>query len=91
METIDHSRTKTKHPQTHGICERFNKTLLNECDRVAFRKSLYTNLDALQADVDAFGTPDNVDRPDHGRWCSGKTPMQTCHDNLELATEKPMA
>ena len=26
VENIDHSRTKTKRPQTNGICERFNKT-----------------------------------------------------------------
>jgi transposase InsO family protein len=39
IEDIDHSRTKTKSPQTNGICERFHKTLLNEFYRVAFRKS----------------------------------------------------
>ena len=38
---IDHSRTKTKSPQTNGICERFRKTVLNEFYRVAFRKKVY--------------------------------------------------
>src|SRR5689334_16123219 len=38
VEDIDHSRTKTKSPQTNGICERFHKTVLNEFYRVAFRK-----------------------------------------------------
>ena len=37
IEDIDHSRTKTKSPQTNGICERFHKTVLNEFYRVAFR------------------------------------------------------
>jgi transposase InsO family protein len=27
---IDHSRTKTKSPQTNGICERFHRTVLDE-------------------------------------------------------------
>ena len=36
VEDIDHSRTKTKSPQTNGICERFHKTVLNEFDRIAF-------------------------------------------------------
>ena len=27
IEDIDHSRTKTKSPQTNGICERFHKTV----------------------------------------------------------------
>jgi transposase InsO family protein len=33
IEDIDHSRTKTKSPQTNGICERFHKTVLNELSR----------------------------------------------------------
>src|SRR6185312_100465 len=36
VEDIDHSRTKTKSPQTNGICERFHKTVLNEFYRIAF-------------------------------------------------------
>jgi transposase InsO family protein len=40
IEDIDHSRTKTKSPQTNGICERFHKTVLNEFYRVAFRKGV---------------------------------------------------
>jgi hypothetical protein len=39
VEDIDHTRTKTKSPQTNGICERFHKTVLNEFYRVAFRKN----------------------------------------------------
>jgi transposase InsO family protein len=30
VEDIDHSRTRTKSPQTDGICERFHKTARNE-------------------------------------------------------------
>jgi transposase InsO family protein len=33
VENIDHSRTKTKNPQTNGICERFHKTILDEFTR----------------------------------------------------------
>ena len=44
IEDIDHSRTKTKSPQTNGICERFHKTVLNEFYRVAFRKKVYRSL-----------------------------------------------
>jgi transposase InsO family protein len=38
LEDVDHSRTKTKSPQTNGIVERFHKTVLDEFYRVAFRK-----------------------------------------------------
>jgi hypothetical protein len=36
VEDVDHSRTKTKSPQTNGIAERFPKTILNEFYRVPF-------------------------------------------------------
>jgi transposase InsO family protein len=91
LEDIDHSRTKTKSPQTNGICERFNKTLLNEFYRVVFRKRLYTALADLQADLDAFLNGYNTERSHQGRWCYGKTPMQTFFDSLELAKEKQIA
>jgi transposase InsO family protein len=54
VEDIDHSRTKTKSPQTNGICERFHKTVLNEFYRIAFRKKVYRSIDELQADLDAW-------------------------------------
>ena len=28
INNIDHTKTKAKHPQTNGICERFHKTVL---------------------------------------------------------------
>jgi transposase InsO family protein len=91
VEDIGHSRTKTKNPQTKGICERFNKTLLDEFYRVTFRKRLYASLDGLQADLDRFVDDYNTNRPHQGRWCYGKTPMQTFLDSLTLAKEKCIA
>ena len=35
VEDIDHTRTKTKSPQTNGICERFHRTVLDEFYRDA--------------------------------------------------------
>jgi transposase InsO family protein len=88
VEDIDHTRTKTKSPQTNGICERFNKTILNEFYRVAFRKKVYRTLEELQADLDEWMEEYNESRPHQGRWCYGKTPMQTFLDSIELAKEK---
>jgi transposase InsO family protein len=42
IEDIDHTRTKAKHPQTNGICERFHQTIQNEFYATAFRKKLYS-------------------------------------------------
>src|SRR6201995_406483 len=53
VEDIDHSRTKTKSPQTNGICERFHRTVLDEFYRIAFRKKIYQAIDELQTDLDS--------------------------------------
>ena len=91
IEDIDHSRTKTKSPQTNGIVERFHKTLLDEFYRVAFRKKLYRSIAELQDDLDHWMQGYNEARPHQGRWCYGKTPMQTFIDSLDLAKEKIIA
>jgi transposase InsO family protein len=88
VEDIDHSRTKAKSPQTNGICERFHKTVLDEFYRVAFRKKLFHSIEELQADLDAWLREYNELRTHQGRWCFGKTPMQTFIDTLPLAKEK---
>ena len=91
VEDIDHTRTKARSPQTNGICERFHKTMLNEFYRVAFRKKIYGSLEELQADLDAWLLEYNEGRPHQGRWCYGKTPMQTFLDSVPLAKEKLLA
>src|ERR1700742_3301386 len=91
LEDIDHSRTKTKSPQTNGIVERFHKTVLDEFYRVAFRKKIYGSIDELQADLDAWVQSYNEDRAHQGRWCFGKTPIQTFLDATPLAKEKMIA
>jgi transposase InsO family protein len=88
VENIDHSRTKARSPQTNGICERFHKTLLNEFYQIAFRKQVYTSLQQLQADLDAWLVEYNEQRTHSGKHCYGKTPMQTFNDSIELARQK---
>ena len=77
-------------PAASGISEgeRFHKTVLNEFYRVAFRKTLYRSIAELQADLDRWMKEYNELRSHQGRWCFGKTPMQTFLDALPLAREK---
>jgi transposase InsO family protein len=89
VEDIDHSRTKTKSPQTNGIAERFHKTVLDEFYRIAFRKRLYASIGDLQDDLDLWVKSYNEERPHQGRWCFGKTPLQTFLD--AIAREKMIA
>jgi transposase InsO family protein len=88
IEDIDHTRTKARSPQTNGICERFHKTVLDEFYRIAFRKRIYATIEQLQGDLDAWMTEYNQARSHQGRWCFGKTPMQTFLDTLPIAKEK---
>jgi len=88
LENIDHTRTRARHPQTNGICERFHKTMLNEFYRVTFRRKIYRTLDELQIDVDTWLVEYNEQRPHSGKYCFGKTPMQTLIDSIPLAKEK---
>ena len=91
VENLDHPRTKVKSPQTNGIVERFHKTVLTEFYRIAFRKKIYTGLAELQTDLEEWLRQYNEERPHQGRWCYGKTPMQTFVDTIPLAKEKALA
>jgi transposase InsO family protein len=88
LEDIDHSTTRARSPQSNGIVERFQRTMLNEFYQIAFRKKVYRTLEELQADVDTWVRQYNEERPHSGRYCFGKTPMQTFLDSLPMAREK---
>jgi transposase InsO family protein len=90
IENIDHTKTKARSPQTNGICERFHRTMQDEFYSVAFRKRLYTSLEQLQGDVDAWITDYNERRPHSGKYCFGKTPLETFRSAKHLADEKQL-
>ncbi len=91
VEDVDHSRTKTKNRQTNGIVGRFHIRVLDEFYRMALRKKIYRSIAELQIDLDASVRSYNEERPHQGRWCFGKTPMQTFLDAVPLAKEKMIA
>jgi len=88
---IEHTRTKVRHPQTNGICERFHKTILNEFYQVTFRKKIYTSLEELQADLDNWLEYYNNNRTHQGKKCCGRTPIATLEDGKTLWKEKFIA
>ena len=85
---IEHTKTKARHPQTNGICERFHKTILNEFYQVAFRRKLYHSLEELQTDLDIWIDSYNNDRTHQGKMCCGRTPMQTLLEGKSIWKEK---
>lgn len=88
IEDIDHSKTKAKHPQTNGICERFHRTMQDEFYAVTFRKKIYPSVQQLQTDLDAWLEDYNQNRTHSGKYCYGRTPLQTFIESLPLAKEK---
>lgn len=90
IENIDHTRTKARHPQTNGICERFHRTIQDEFYAIAFRKKLYTTLDDLQSDLDEWIEQYNRERTHTGKYCFGRTPLQTFRETKHLAQAKQL-
>ena len=88
VEDIDHTRTRTKSPQTNGICERFHKALLDEFCRVAFCRNVHRAIEDLQADIHEWMRHHDAARTHHGRWCFGKTAMQAFLNSRLVAHEK---
>lgn len=88
INDIEHSKTKVKSPQTNGICERFHKTILQEFYQVALRKNLYSDLAALQNDLDEWLEYYNHHRTHQGKMCCGRTPMATLIDGKTVWKEK---
>ncbi|MEZ6104435.1 MAG: IS481 family transposase [Pirellulaceae bacterium] len=88
VEDIDHTRTKANSPQTNGICERFHRTIKQEFYDIAFRKKIYNSVEDLQTDLDLWLNKYNEQRPHSGKYCYGKTPMQTFRETKHIAVEK---
>ena len=88
IEGIEHSKTQVRHPQTNGICERLHRTMQEEFYAVAFRKKLYDSLAALQHDLDEWMDYYNNQRSHSGKYCFGKTPMETFNESITLARQK---
>jgi len=90
LEDIDHSKTKVRSPQSNGICERFHRTIQDEFYAIAFRKKIYQTIEDLQSDLDQWITQYNNERTHTGKYCFGKTPMQTFADSKSLAWSKQL-
>jgi len=84
LNDIEHTRTKVRRPQTNGSVERLNQTIQEEFYKVAFRKKLYTSLEEIQTDLDEFMRWYNMERTNQGRYCQGRTPMETFEATIDL-------
>ena len=84
---IRHRRTKIATPRTNGFVERFNRTVLDEFFREAFRKRLYASLEELQTDLDEWLQYYNNERPHRGYRNMGRRPIETIEEGKILRKE----
>ena len=68
------TRTKPRHAWTNGVVERFQKTILHEHWRIAFRRQYFTGARALQRSLDRFLQFYNHERTHRGYRLRGRTP-----------------
>ena len=63
-------------PATNGAVERVQRTILEECWRPSFARSLVPKLGGLVRDLDAYLVEYNTERAHTGRLTRGQTPYQ---------------
>ena len=69
------TRTKPRHAWTNGFVERFQKTILHEHWRIAFRRQYFTSRRSLQGSLDRFLQFYNCERTHRGYRLRGRTPV----------------
>ena len=93
LNDIDHRRTKVATPRTNGFVERFNRTILDDFFREAFREKFYALVEELQVDLDVWMHHYNYERPHRGYRNMGRRPIETIElgKSLILPTQKQAA
>lgn len=88
LNEIEHRRTKVRRPQTNGFVERFNRTVLDEFFRTAFRTKFYESVEQLQTDLDEWLIYYNHERPHQGYRNMGRRPIDTFNDHLQQCQQQ---
>jgi transposase InsO family protein len=89
MDGIQHRTTQIRSPRTNGFVERMNRTLLDECFRVAGRTTWYLEPAEIQRDLDRFLEYYNLQRSHQGYRLGGRTPAQALQEALGSMRSRP--
>ena len=87
---IEHRTTRIRSPRTNGFVERMNRTLLDECFRVAGRQTWYLSPEEIQRDLDKFLDFYNLRRSHQGYRLKGRTPAQALREALGRKKRPPI-
>ena len=72
----EHRLIRAGRPQTNGCVERVQLTILDECWKPAFARSLIPKVTGLSRDLEAYLVEYNTDRAHTGRRNNGRTPEE---------------
>ena len=76
---VEHRRIRAGRPTANGHVERLQLTILEECWRPAFSRSLVPKLTALEHDLDDYLRTYNFDRAHTGRLTKGRVPADVVY------------
>ena len=79
-------RIKAGRPNSNGCVERAQLTILEECWRPAFARSLAPKITALRRDLDEYLEEFNFDRPHSGRLKKGRVPADIVFGARKMGT-----
>ena len=88
LNDIEHRRTQVARPRTNGFVERFNRTILDEFFREAFRNKFYASVEELQEDVDQWLHHYNHERPHRGCRNMGRRPIETIEQGKVIRDQR---
>ena len=71
-----HRLIRAGRPTSNGAVERVQRTILEECWRPSFARSLVPRFTALRRDLEAYLDYYNFDRAHTGRHTNGRTPAE---------------
>jgi transposase InsO family protein len=85
-EKATQRRIKAGRPNSNGCVERVQLTILEECWRPAFSRSLAPKITALRRDLDQYLHTYNTDRAHTGRLTNGRVPADIVFGARKMGT-----
>jgi integrase-like protein len=81
-------RIKAGRPTSNGCVERAQLTILEECWRPSFARSLVPKVTALRRDLDEYLAYYNFDRPHTGRLTKGRVPGEIVYGARKMGAAR---
>jgi transposase InsO family protein len=85
---VEQRRIRAGRPQTNGHVERLQQTILEECWRPSFARSLVPKLTALERDLKQYLGFYNFDRAHTGRLTNGRVPGEVVYGARKVRTAR---